>query len=76
MRQALHHLSIKTQGKGLVEITGLVRDFVAAQNMATGLLNVFCRHTSASLLIQENADPEYPYGLGRLAEALRGDSVH
>jgi secondary thiamine-phosphate synthase enzyme len=58
MRQALHHLSVKTQGKGLVEITGPVRDFVAAQNMATGLLNLFCRHTSASLLIQENADPD------------------
>jgi secondary thiamine-phosphate synthase enzyme len=58
MYQALHHLTIETPGQGLVEITDQVRDFVKAQNIQTGLLSVFCRHTSASLLIQENAEPD------------------
>ena len=58
MRQALHHLAISTHGAGLVEITGEVTRWVAAQRVDTGLLTLFCRHTSASLLIQENADPD------------------
>ena len=58
MRQALGHLTIRTRGKGLVEVTGAVNDWVADQAVTTGLLTVFCRHTSASLLIQENADPD------------------
>jgi secondary thiamine-phosphate synthase enzyme len=57
MRQALHHLVVSTHGAGLMEITGEVTRWVAAQQVDTGLLTVFCRHTSASLLIQENADP-------------------
>ena len=58
MRQALHYLNIETSGQGLVEITGPIRTWVAAQRIATGLLTVWCRHTSASLLVQENADPD------------------
>jgi secondary thiamine-phosphate synthase enzyme len=58
MRQSLHTLQIATAGKGLVEITSRIRPWVEAQRIATGLLTVFCRHTSASLLIQENADPD------------------
>ncbi|HEX2215845.1 MAG TPA: secondary thiamine-phosphate synthase enzyme YjbQ [Xanthobacteraceae bacterium] len=58
MRQSLHTLAIATKGPGLVEITADVRRWVEAQAVATGLLNLFCRHTSASLLIQENADPD------------------
>lgn len=58
MRQAAHRLSIETRGKGLVEITRDVRAWVAGQAIGTGLLTLFCRHTSASLLIQENADPD------------------
>lgn len=57
MRQALHHLTVPTRGRGLVEITPRVVDWTAGNGIATGLLTVFCRHTSASLLIQENADP-------------------
>ena len=56
MRQALHHLLVPTGGKGLVEITPAVGRWVEGQRIATGLLTLFCRHTSASLLIQENAD--------------------
>lgn len=58
MRQAQHSLMIQTRGKGLVEFTRQAADWVRAQGIATGLLTVFCRHTSASLLIQENADPD------------------
>jgi len=58
MHQALHSLHVATHGKGLVEITAQLSAWVAGQNIATGLLTVFCRHTSASLLIQENADPD------------------
>lgn len=49
-------LSVPTHGSGLVEITGQVRRFMEGQSASDGLLTVFCRHTSASLLIQENAD--------------------
>jgi len=58
MRQAAHALTVDTPGPGLHEITRQVTAWVAAQGMTTGLLTVFCRHTSASLLIQENADPD------------------
>ena len=57
MRQAHGALSIATRGPGLVEITRGVADWLAAQRIADGLLTVFCRHTSASLLINENAAP-------------------
>jgi secondary thiamine-phosphate synthase enzyme len=58
MRQAHHNLHIQTRGKGLVEITREVAQWVSAQAISVGLLTIFCRHTSASLLIQENADPD------------------
>ena len=55
MRQAGTELIVETQGIGLVEITDRVTNWARAQGVATGLLTLFCRHTSASLLIQENA---------------------
>jgi secondary thiamine-phosphate synthase enzyme len=58
MRQFLHRLCISTGGRGLVEVTAPIADWAGGQNIVTGLLTVFCRHTSASLLIQENADPD------------------
>ena len=58
MRQALHRLAVETSGCGLTEITARLRDWVSEQGIATGLLTLFCRHSSASLLIQENADPD------------------
>ena len=58
MRQATHLLMVDTPGQGLCEITGQVTAWVGAQHFDTGLLTLFCRHTSASLLIQENAAPE------------------
>jgi len=58
MRQATTTLAVATRGAGLQEITREVAAWVGQQGMATGLLTLFCRHTSASLLIQENADPD------------------
>jgi secondary thiamine-phosphate synthase enzyme len=58
VRQAQHLLTVSTLGKGLIEITREVVGWVAEQKIASGLLTVFCRHTSASLIIQENADPD------------------
>ena len=57
MRQLTHTLTVATAGKGLVPVTAPVAAWVSASGVATGLLTVFIRHTSASLLIQENADP-------------------
>ncbi|HEY5759176.1 MAG TPA: secondary thiamine-phosphate synthase enzyme YjbQ [Steroidobacter sp.] len=58
MRQFTHVLAIRTTRRGLVDFTREVRAWVTAQEVTTGLLTVFCKHTSASLLIQENAAPE------------------
>ena len=58
MKQAAHELSIKTNGRGLVNINDEIVSWAHEQGMATGLLTVFIRHTSASLVIQENADPD------------------
>ncbi|MCO6416841.1 secondary thiamine-phosphate synthase enzyme YjbQ [Siccirubricoccus sp. KC 17139] len=58
MRQALHRLEVATRGRGLVDITAPLCRWVVAQGIGTGLLTLWCRHTSASLLVQENASPE------------------
>ncbi len=58
LRQAGGELTVESGGRGLTEFTPAVARWVAGQGMANGLLTVFCRHTSASLLIQENADPD------------------
>ena len=58
MKQATHQLHISTHGKGLYEFTKDVEAWVRQQQAHTGLLTVFCQHTSASLVIQENADPD------------------
>ena len=57
MRQAFDRLLVATDGQRLYEITEPVRSWVAAQDIARGLLTLYIHHTSASLLIQENADP-------------------
>jgi len=58
MRQAAGILQIETRGRGLVEITPEVADWTGRQGVSTGLVTLFCRHTCASLLIQENAAAE------------------
>ncbi|MCW5681477.1 MAG: secondary thiamine-phosphate synthase enzyme YjbQ [Xanthobacteraceae bacterium] len=58
MRQAAGSLRIETKGRGLIEFTREVAAWLAQEKFQTALLTVYCRHTSASLLIQENADPD------------------
>lgn len=57
MKVHQEHVEIRTSGKGLVNVTERLRAVVAASGVQTGLLSVFVCHTSASLVIQENADP-------------------
>ena len=70
MRQALHSLTIPTHGKGLTDITRPVLDWVREQGLKTGLLTLWCRHTSASLTVQENADPTVREDIRQFFEAL------
>jgi secondary thiamine-phosphate synthase enzyme len=58
VKQARHTLTVRAAAQGLHEITAEVAGWVAAQDVADGLLTLFVRHTSASLTIQENADPD------------------
>ena len=58
LRQALHELRIPTRGRGLYEFTDQVAAWVSQNSFKNGLLTLHLRHTSASLLIQENADPD------------------
>lgn len=73
MRQAQTVLDVATPGRGLVEITRPVGQWVGASGMAVGLLTLFIRHTSASLLAQENADPEVQRDLERFFARLVPD---
>jgi secondary thiamine-phosphate synthase enzyme len=70
VRQATHIIRTRTPGRGLVEVTAEIRGWVSEQGMHAGLLTVFCRHTSASLLIQENAAPEVRSDLEAFFEQL------
>ncbi|WP_308721093.1 secondary thiamine-phosphate synthase enzyme YjbQ [Komagataeibacter xylinus] len=70
MRQELHSLQVSTRGKGLVPIDRAVLAWVRQSGIETGLLTLWCRHTSASLCVQENADPTVRTDIERYFEAL------
>ncbi len=80
MRQAMETIHVETRTRGLSDITGRVRAFLRATGMRAGLLTLWCRHTSASLLVQENADPDVRADLerffARIAPEGRGLYVH
>ena len=65
MQQSNHEIELSTRGKGLYEITSPVIGWVSDCGLREGLLTIFIRHTSASLTIQENADPDVRYDLER-----------
>jgi secondary thiamine-phosphate synthase enzyme len=75
MHQAQHQLTIGTSGRGFTDVTSQVRTFLAEQRCETGLMTVFCRHTSASLLIQENADPSVRSDLESYFERIAPESA-
>jgi len=70
LTQAFHTLSVATPGPGLSDITDKVRGWLAEIAATDGLLTIFIRHTSASLLIQENADPDVHIDLIAALERL------
>lgn len=80
MRQAFGDLHVQTHGKGLTLITAPVMAWTRDQSIDDGLLTLWCRHTSASLLVQENADPDVQTDLvacfERLAPEQPGRYVH
>ena len=73
LRQASHEFVINTRGRGFQEITDQVAAWVREQGMRDGLLPLHLKHTSASLLIQENADPEVRRDLERFFSRLAPD---
>ena len=77
MRQEQHELSVATRGRGFYEITDEVSRHVSGAKIKTGLAVLHIEHTSASLLIQENADPEVRRDLERFFQRLvpDGDSL-
>lgn len=78
MRQACDEITVPTRGKGLYAFTPAVRDWVKASGIGQGLLTLYIRHTSASLLIQENYDPTVQADLERFLSRLvpEGDPIY
>ncbi len=78
MRQHQQDITIATRGAGLVEVTAEIAGIVGSAGVATGLCVVYCRHTSASLLIQENADPDVQRDLAAFFRRLvpEGDPLY
>jgi secondary thiamine-phosphate synthase enzyme len=73
LRQLVSTVAFETTGRGLVDITRAVESWVGESGIATGLLTLFIRHTSASLVIQENAAPEVRGDLERVMARLAPD---
>jgi secondary thiamine-phosphate synthase enzyme len=70
MTQAMHVLPVRAARRGLTDFTAQVRSWLAQQPIQSGLLTLFCRHTSASLLIQENAAPAVQRDLVKFFDEL------
>ena len=75
MRQVGHQLSVSTRGAGLYDVTPEIGAWLAGQAVHDGLLTVFIRHTSASLVIQENADPDVLRDLNAFFARLAPEST-
>ena len=70
MKQIFHEVTIKTNGPGLYDFTKQTQDFVNKNKLFNGILNLNILHTSASLTIQENADPDVLYDLNNFFKKL------
>lgn len=77
LRQSIHEIAIATRGRGFSDFTESVQELVREAKLKTGLATLHLQHTSASLLIQENADPEVRRDLERFFSRLvpDGDSL-
>jgi secondary thiamine-phosphate synthase enzyme len=70
MKLSHHTLTIRTRGRGFTDVTDRVRELVMASGVISGLCSAFIQHTSASLIIQENADPKVLRDLERWLDRL------
>ncbi|MCC6589212.1 MAG: YjbQ family protein [Bryobacterales bacterium] len=70
MRQVHHRISVQTRGKGLYDFTAEVLSWLRSIGASEGLLTILLQHTSASLLVQENADPDVLYDLEQFFKRL------
>ena len=70
MKQFFHEFVIKTKGSGLYDFTEQTKNFVHKNKLLNGILNINILHTSASLTIQENADPDVLYDLNNFFKKL------
>ena len=70
MKQVFHKIILKTQGSGLYDFTHQTQDFINKNKFLNGILNINILHTSASLTIQENADPNVLYDLNNFFKKL------
>jgi secondary thiamine-phosphate synthase enzyme len=73
MRQLLHHLEIPTRGRGFYDLTYQIAELLKKSEFKTGIATLHLQHTSASLLIQENADPEVRRDLERVFSRFAPD---
>ena len=70
MKQIFHEIILNTKGSGLYDFTDHTKSFVKKKNLMNGILNINILHTSASLTIQENADPDVLYDLNNFFKKL------
>ncbi len=75
MKQFTHRMQVATRGKGLYPITTEIADWTKKQGLRTGLLTIFIQHTSASLTIQENADPDVVRDIAEFFERLAPENA-
>jgi secondary thiamine-phosphate synthase enzyme len=78
-RQAFGRLTVETPGPGFTDLTTAIAEWTTGSGIEQGLLTVFCRHTSASITIQENADPDVQRDLMTSLDRLaprRADYLH
>jgi secondary thiamine-phosphate synthase enzyme len=76
VKQQTHQIHIATHGKGLYEFTREIHAWLHSARAHTGLLTVFCQHTSASLVIQENADPDVVADMADFFTRLVPEDTH
>jgi secondary thiamine-phosphate synthase enzyme len=76
MTQHQRTLTVSTRGRGFVDVTSDVRSVVTASRVKTGLCTLFIQHTSASLVIQENADPSVLGDLAQWFERIAPEDAH
>ena len=75
LRQSLHQLSLHTRGEGFTDITTALDREIGTSGLANGLANLACLHTSCSLTINENADPDVPPDLEMAFHTLAPESL-